>query len=247
MDFSLDHASSSPLHMQVEELLRQMMADSEYQQGKLLPPEAQMAIDLKVSRNTVRAAISRLVQEGLLERTAGVGTRVIKQSIATNLTDWASFTGEMLEKGIKVETFALEVSKVVPTAAVLRGLGLPENDETPLLRMARVRGYNGIASVYSISWFHPRALLTVDDDFSMPLYELIRKKSAIDAELSREEIIAIAATEEIGARLHYEPGLPILERQRVVEDAKGRKIEYNLNYYRGDRFTYSIQISRNNK
>jgi GntR family transcriptional regulator len=247
MDFSIDHASSAPLHVQVEELLRQVMQDEEYQQGKLLPPEAQMATDLKVSRNTVRAAISRLVQEGLLERTAGVGTRVIKQSIATNLTDWASFTGEMLEKGIKVETFSLEVSKASASVEVLRGLGLPENEEIALLRMARVRGYNGIASVYSISWFHPRTGLSVDDDFSMPLYELIRKRSGIVADLSREEIIATAAKEEIALRLQYDVGMPILERRRLVEDAKGRKIEYNLNYYRGDRFTYSIQISRNMK
>ncbi|MDB6080360.1 MAG: yvoA, partial [Akkermansiaceae bacterium] len=140
-----------------------------------------------------------------------------------------------------------EVSKAAAPVEVLRGLGLPEDEKTLLLRMARVRGYNGIASVYSISWFHPRANLAVDDDFSMPLYDLIRKKSSIDAELSREEIVATPALEEIASRLQYDPGLPILERRRSVEDAKGRKIEFNLNYYRGDRFTYSIQISRKSK
>lgn len=245
MQFSLDSKNPAPLHTQVELLVRRMIEDPLYQKGELLPPEAQMAAQLGISRNTVRAAISRLVQEGLLERKAGVGTRVVKQSISTKLKDWASFTGEMLEKGIVVQTFSLEAAMIAPEEEVFRELGItPGGKVKRLLRMARVRGYDGIASVYSISWFHPRANLAVDDNFSTPLYELIRGKSSVVAENSREEIRAIVADADLADRLGTEAGLPILERRRVVEDAGGRRLEYNLNYYRGDRFTYSINIHR---
>ena len=245
MHFSLDSKNPAPLHTQVESLVRKLIEDPAYKKGKLLPPEAQMAAELGISRNTVRAAISRLVQEGLLDRKAGVGTRVIKQSISTKLKDWASFTGEMQEKGIAVQTFSLEVGMVAADDDVFRELGVTKSKKGDrLLRMARVRGYDGIASVYSISWFHPRTALAVDDDFSTPLYELIRRKSSMIAEFSREEIRATVADEDLADRLSCEVGLPVLERIRVVEDAGNRKLEYNLNYYRGDRFTYSINIQR---
>lgn len=245
MQFSLDSKNPAPLHSQVEALIRKLIADPSYQKGKLLPPEAQMAVDLGISRNTVRAAISRLVQEGLLERKAGVGTRVIKQSISTKLGDWASFTGEMLQKGIRVQTFSIEVAMVAAEEEVFTSLGIEHKKKGErLLRMARVRGYDDIPAVYSISWFHPQTALDAGDDFSIPLYDLIQRKSSLVAGISREEIRATVADDELAARLGCETGLPVLERRRVAEDAGGRRLEFNLNYYRGDRFTYSISIER---
>lgn len=245
MQFSLDSKNPAPLHSQVEALVRKLIAEPSYQKGKLLPPEAQIASELGISRNTVRAAISRLVQEGLLERKAGVGTRVIKQSVSTKLGDWASFTGEMLQKGIRVQTFAIEVAMVAPDDEVLQNLGIerPKKGER-LLRMARVRGYDGIPAVYSISWFHPLTALEAGDDFSIPLYDLIHRKSSRVAEISREEIRATMADEDLATHLNCEIGLPVLERRRIAEDASGCRLEFNLNYYRGDRFTYSINIER---
>ncbi len=246
MRLSIDSKDPSPLHTQVEALLRKLISEPSHQKGKLLPPEAQMAAELGISRNTVRAAISRLVQEGLLERKAGVGTRVLKQSISTKLADWASFTGEMLQKGIRVETFSIEVGMVAAEDEVFLSLGIESHTKGErLLRMARVRGYDGIPAVYSISWFHPRTGLEAGDNFSTPLYELIHRKSSLVAEISREEIRAGLADTELASRLGCDVGLPILERRRVAEDTGGRRLEFNLNYYRGDRFTYSITIERN--
>ena len=248
MQFSLDSKNPAPLHSQVESLIRKLIAEPSYQEGKLLPPEAQVATELGISRNTVRAAISRLVQEGLLERRAGVGTRALKQTTSTKLGDWASFTGEMLQKGIRVQTFAIEAAMVTASDEVFRSLRIQRRHKGErLLRMARVRGYDDIPAVYSISWFHPRTGLEAGDDFSVPLYELIHRKSSLVAQISREEIRATIADEPLAARLDCEVGLPILERRRVAEDAKGKRMEFNLNYYRGDRFTYSINIEKDRK
>ena len=247
MPLSIDSKDPAPLHAQVEGLLRKLISDPSHQKGKLLPPEARMAAELGISRNTVRADISRLVQEGPFERKAGGGTRVLKQSIAAKLADWASFTGEMLQKGIRVQTFSIEVGMAAADEEVFLSLGIERRKKGErLLRMARVRGYDDIPAVYSISWFHPRTGLEVGDDFSTtPLYDLIHRKSSLVAEISREEIRAGLADADLALRLDCAAGLPVLERRRVAEDAGGRRLEFNLNYYRGDRFTYSINIQRN--
>lgn len=241
----IDHRSSIPLHVQVESLIREMLKQSRYQNGDLLPPEARIAEQLGVCRNTVRAAISRLVQEGVLERRAGRGTRYVRQSVRTSLENWPSFTREMRAKGISVETFSRLVEDTKPDAKVARMLQLSSLEKKRgVIRLERVRGYGGIPSVKSVSWFHPRTRLTVDDDYSMPLYELISKRSGIVPEFSEEEVSAELATQKLAEVLACEKGDPILVRKRVVSDAARKVIEYNENHYRADRFTYGLTIRK---
>ena len=66
----LDPQSRLPLHAQAEELLRELIQRQEYCDGGLLPDEVSLSRRLGISRNTLRAAIGRLVAEGRLERKA---------------------------------------------------------------------------------------------------------------------------------------------------------------------------------
>ena len=59
-----------------------------------------------------------------------------------------------------------------------------------------------------------------------------------------EGISAILADEELSAALKIAVGDPILFRKRVVFDPGEQPIEYNLGYYRADRFTYTIDIEK---
>ena len=54
-----------PLHAQVEQLLRELIAQEEYQKGKTLPSEVELSKRLAISRSTVRQAVKKLVFEGL--------------------------------------------------------------------------------------------------------------------------------------------------------------------------------------
>ncbi|MEQ3624616.1 MAG: GntR family transcriptional regulator [Celeribacter sp.] len=58
-----------------DELVRDISA-GQYPVGSLLPPEVEIAERRGLSRATVRAALGRLVQLGLVTRQKGVGTRV---------------------------------------------------------------------------------------------------------------------------------------------------------------------------
>ena len=50
MHTKLDHTSPLPLHAQVEGLLRDLISKKEYQDGKLLPNEVDLAKLLGISR-----------------------------------------------------------------------------------------------------------------------------------------------------------------------------------------------------
>ena len=94
----LDHKSSVPLSAQIEQVLRELVRQPEYQKGAMLADEVKLAAQFGVSRGTVRAGIQKLVFEGILERKAGVGTRVRQGNVESGIRAWRSFTEEMAGK-----------------------------------------------------------------------------------------------------------------------------------------------------
>lgn len=62
----------------LEERLRADILSGRHEAGALLPPERELADYYGVNRTTVRHALSRLEQMGLVETRHGVGTRVLR-------------------------------------------------------------------------------------------------------------------------------------------------------------------------
>jgi DNA-binding GntR family transcriptional regulator len=74
----LDRNSGVPLHVQIRELIRLGVAQGAWRVGETLPPEEELCRSLGVSRGTIRQALNRLVQEGLLVRQRRAGTRIVR-------------------------------------------------------------------------------------------------------------------------------------------------------------------------
>lgn len=230
-----------PLHLQIERQLRALIRGAEYRSGKLLPDEVTLARDFGVSRNTLRAAIERLVREGLLVRTRRVGTRVLRGGpVKTSLSDWHSFTGEMRRIGIEVTNLHVTAAMQPAPQSVAQALGL--HDGEPALCLRRLRGWERVPAVFAESWLHPRLGLGPEADFGKPLYETIARIARVAPDVSREEITAVAASAELAGELGVRKGAPLLLRRRTILDRRGRPIEYNLNYYRPDRYTLALDL-----
>jgi GntR family transcriptional regulator len=238
----LDRSAPIPLHEQVEHYLRRMIVEPEYQQGQLLPDEISIAHALGVSRNTVRAGMSRLIQDGLIERRAGVGTRVVHRNLRTDIQAWHSFTKELSDKGLAVQTFRIETKVVAASKEVALRLNLRRG--TRVLRLDRLRGWDEDPVVHFRSYLHPRLLLAPDMDFSPPLYSIIERTSGITADHAREELTAVLPTPRISRELDVEPLTPLLLRRRLVYDPAHRPIEFSEIHYRSDRFTLTLDTRR---
>ena len=241
MKLVIDHNSSIPLYLQVEELLRKLIAMPEYQNGKMLPNEVEMANELGISRNTLRQATNKLVYEGLLFRKKGVGT-IVTRPVDSKAKNWMSFTQEMGSKGIQVVNYDINLTWVNPSKRVAEFFGVSENSK--VLRMERLRGSKDGPFVYFVSYFHPRTGLTGTEDFSRPLYEILQNDYAVIAKLSKEEITAVAADRILAKKLNMKTGEPILRRKRFVFDPGRRPIEFNLGYYRSDSIVYTVESER---
>ncbi|MDO3644448.1 GntR family transcriptional regulator [Mucilaginibacter sp. L3T2-6] len=242
MKYSIDHKSPVPLHAQAETILRQLIADEEYQNGKMLPNEVDLAKKLAISRTTLRQAINKLVFEGLLVRKKRTGTKVAQAAVSSKSNNWLSFSQEMKLRGIPIKNFELHVTWVYPDEALANFFEI--KTDRKILKMERVRGKPEEPFVYFASYFHPRVGLTGEEDFKRPLYEMLENEHSVIATLSKEEISAKAADAFIAGKLKVPVGSPVLFRKRFVFDQGERPIEYNLGYYKADSFVYSVESSR---
>lgn len=242
MNLAIDHKSKLPLHIQVENLMRKLIETPEVRNGAFLPKEVELANRLGVSRNTIRQATNKLEYEGLLVRKKGVGTKIAeKKSLSTGLDHWYSFTQEMKESGVKVANLELKVEEVNADEKLAKFFNIRVGKK--VLKLSKLKGAAGEPIVFFESYFHPRIGVNPDDDFSIPLYPMLEKKYGVVVVRSNEHIKAELAG-SLGKKLQISAKAPILVRERFVFDPGERPIEYNLGYYRSDKFTYSISITK---
>ncbi len=241
MKISLDYNSHVPLYIQIEEQIRQEIKDPSYKKGKKLPNEVDLAMQLGVSRSTMRQAINKLVYEGLLIRKKGVGTIVADTAITSKAGNWLSFSQEMKAMGMEVKNYEMFIGWVKPSDELCRFFNIKE--DTKILKLERLRGNPEIPFVYFISYFNPRIGLTGNEDFSRPLYDILEDYNTI-VKLSKEEISAQTADRLLAEKLEIKTGDPILKRKRFVYDPGGRPVEWNVGYYRADSFVYTIESER---
>lgn len=239
MELKIDHKSKLPLHVQVEDLMRQLIALPEYRNGNFLPKEVELANTLGVSRNTIRQATNKLEYEGLLIRKKGVGTKVAPQMVSTNLSNWYSFTKEMESRGIKTDNLFLKLEIVEATDKIATFFNI--QPKTHVAKLSKLKGVQDDPIVYFESYFHPRITLTNSDELNKPLYQLLKEKYGISVVRSAEHIQARQAGSKAEI-LKVAKTDPILFRERFVYDPGDRPIEYNVGYYRSDKFVYSIEI-----
>ena len=231
-----------PLYLQVEARLRSLASDPAFRNGALLPDELTIANRLGVSRGTARAAMMRLVNDGVLERKAGVGTRLRQHPSESGVRAWRSFTREMAAKGVAVQTFRSRFAEVRATDAVAGGLGISPG--AMVARLDRLRGWDGMPVLLSRSWFHPRLRLTAGLDYAKPLYDVIESSTGAVAERAREQFGAVCAGAALASQLRVRRGDPLLYRCHIVSDARDRPIEYAEVYYVSARFKLTMDLRR---
>jgi len=148
----------------------------------------------------------------------------------------------MSEKGVVFVNFLIETNWVKTDAKIAAFMQVPE--DTVVLCLVRLRGFEDGPFVYFESYFHPRIGLTGKEDFTRPLYDIIEHDYHVVPSISSERIRAKSASAITAKRLRIGRGDPVLVRERFVSDPGNRPIEYNIGFYIAEKFTYTIDIKR---
>ena len=81
-----------PAYIRIHDQIKKEIDEGLWKIGDRLPSERDLAERFKVSRMTLRQAITLLVEEGILERRVGSGTYIASSRVQEKMRGTTSFT-----------------------------------------------------------------------------------------------------------------------------------------------------------
>jgi GntR family transcriptional regulator len=172
---TIDRSSPVPLYHQLAEQLGEAITEGRLQPGDPFENEVAVAERLHLSRPTVRRAIQELVDQGLLIRRRGLGTRVSNRKVHRR-AELTSLYDDLKEAGQKPRTELLDLQTITDEQAAT-SLDLP--GDTPLLHVTRLRFAGDLPLALLQNWLPPAySDITADELTSGGLYEALRTRGA---------------------------------------------------------------------
>ena len=206
--------------------------------GSGIAPERDLAVQLGVSRPTIRAAVDELIEAGQLVRYHGRGTFTSPHKITQEMAVTTTFP----------PAEGLWTSRVVHFAIAPAGrpralrLGLGEQD--PVLRVTRVRLVDdepiAIERLELPADIVPG--LRPEDLEQGNFYQLLRERYQVvvsDAIQTHEPAVTNPEQAEL---LDVSVYFPILQVERTTRDTTGRTVEFTQSVYRGDRYRITSRL-----
>jgi GntR family transcriptional regulator len=234
-----------PLYYQIELRLREAIESGTYRPGDRLPTEKVLQERFGVSRVTVRTALRRLEEEGMISTQRGRGTFVTIQGdegkrIERNTARLHSFEEDILGQGgePRIEVLALERIPVPQRIGNLLDL----NEGTEITRIRRV-GWVGETPLWVESrYIHPSvdAALSTSGAGNTSISRVLESESGHLIDSSRLRITAATATKDQANSLGIRPGDPVLINE-FVDYADGFPIEAARAVFRADRYAFSVE------
>lgn len=237
--FAPDRTSPIPLYFQVSQYLERAIESGEIPHGALFENEIQLAEQLGLSRPTMRNAMQHLVEQGLIVRRRGVGTRVVQPKVRRPL-ELSSLYDDLGNAGQRPTTRVLEIGTVEADEDVADRLGFDLG--TPVLKVVRLRSAEG-APIAKMTNYLPDRVGTFEaaDLEAHGLYELMRSRG-IQLH-SATQIVAARAASAAEARILDEPrGAALLTMQRLTYDDHGEAVEFGSHVYAASRYSFETHL-----
>jgi GntR family transcriptional regulator len=229
-----------PLHLQLEDSLRDRIQRGEWAPGDQIPTEAELGSAYGMSRNTVRSALAALERQGLLTRQAGRGT-FVRDPHFTHLLGWVQEqASEFAEQGIRpeIELLAFEVRPASARDAV----ALDVHVGTPLVateRLLRLAGMpSGLLSHRIRADLVPG--LAPEDASGIEPYEAYARYG-ITATHGSAVVGAGGADDQEAALFDAQPGCPVLRYERVLSGPGSRPLMWDGAVLRADRARFRAE------
>jgi GntR family transcriptional regulator len=241
---SLRRDQPVPLYYQIEVALRRAIEGGRLSNGRL-PTEEELVGQYQVSRMTVRAALRRLEEDGLIERHRARGTFVRADAMAKIVRHPArlwGFEDDLRRQGAAAEVEVLSIEEVEPPLSVAQALSLPAGDRSYRVRR---RGQVNRQPLWLESHYYPRdvgAKIVERDLRGTTITILLQEVLGVPVVAASVRVEAGAANAQQARHLGIHIGHPLLMSQFAFYDASGRTLEVLRAAFRGDRYAYSFDL-----
>jgi GntR family transcriptional regulator len=240
---TVDPTVITPLYLQVARFIAQQASGGGLTRGAKLPTERTLCAQFGVSRVTLRRALAILVDEGVLESSAGRGWFVTTGILGEPPNALRSFSETARIRGLTASARVLHAES--EPASLDDGDAFKIAPGSPVFRLKRVRLLDGVPVACDESrvplGLAPRL---ADADFTVAsLYRELENAGTVPVR-AEYAIEAAGAEADVARLLDLELGSPVLVAQQTGYGSDERLIELSTTVYRADRYRFRASLHR---
>lgn len=240
----LNRDNPVPLYHQLELILKENIESGVWNENERIPSEHDLSKQYGVSRVTVRAVLTKFVNDGFLYRIQGKGTYVSAPKIVTSNVSYTGIREQLEMQGFNTTTKVIQITEIEANASVRKKLELDEGNDRVIF-IERVRFVNDIPFSLHRSYLPKFIGASLDED------QLVDEQLCVilsrDYGLNRTRVVE---TLESTTGDSYETSLlginnnyPLLLLQDIIYSSSGVAFEYSKVLFRGDKMKMKFEYT----
>ncbi|HHB90885.1 MAG TPA: GntR family transcriptional regulator [Anaerolineae bacterium] len=221
--------------------IKERILKQAFRNGRI-PSEMELARALGVSRTTVRDALSKLENEGVIVRRQGAGTFVNPAGlqVRTRLDEVWSYEEVLRAHGYTpaVEVLCLETRPAGEEAA--RRLGLTPDEPVLLMEKRFLEGDTPAILTRNILPAHLLHCPPDETHVRQPIYDLLATCCHRELSYYLTELVPARADETLAMHLDISVGTPMLAFDEIGYDAQHQPLIWARSWFRDDRIRFRL-------
>jgi GntR family transcriptional regulator, histidine utilization repressor len=221
-----------PKYRFISDEIKKKISSSLWKVGHQIPSETDLAHHFSASRMTARKAVDELVNDGVLERVASVGTFVKKQTVASPLLEIRNIADEIHARGHAHTMTVLSKLTLIPNDTNEFSQSLQSKS---IFKIIVVHAENGVPIQLEERYVNAdQAPKFLQQDFSqITASEYLNSIAPLtEAEITVE---AVMPTKILKHNLQLEEDVPCLKVTRLTQ-SYGKPVCYTVLYHPANRF-----------
>ncbi len=244
----LDRAGETPIWFQLMRILEYGISDGTWSRGHRLPSEHQLCARYAISRTSVREALSRLENSGIIKREQGRGAFVTADTESPwswTLPSAPGLLGQYVEGGRSALTSTVlrsGIETMPPWVTAAFGDREAPGDRTDGFVLERSRAVGALTAVHTVDYM-PRRFAGIAASLRDPrasLYAALESVARVRITRMHRTIEAASADRHIAAVLGVEPGYPIVVVEAVAYDQRDVPVDVSRASVRTDRLRVTV-------
>jgi GntR family transcriptional regulator len=234
-----------PRYAQIFNTLNKRMQAGKYPVDMRLPTESELCDEFNASRFTVREALRRLVEQGMVQRRQGAGSIVVSTTPQAQYVHSLSSLSDLFQFALDTHYDLLSTRVVVLDAKVAADLGGVAGERWQLVEGLRRHEKGGKAFCSVHSYIAPRAKVFIRElrHCVGPFYAHLANRTGEEILEVRQDIFGMPMTAKIANHLKCKTDAIAMCAFRRYITRKGTLIA-SYNWHVAEDFHYRMKMSR---
>lgn len=242
----LDRENAIPLHVQLEDIIRNKIDNQEWKENDKIPSENELSNIYGLSRMTVRSVITRLAIQGFLYRVSGKGTYVAKPKITSRPLSQMGIRQQLDQMGIETTTKLIQIQRIPASPRIQKELMLREASEVYFVERVRYIKNEPLSihiSYIPVNFCPNLENMHLEDEQLCVILEKTYKLQIARIVETLETSMATATQAEL---LSVKPGFTLLRLENTAYSPEGHPFEHTRVAFRGDKIKLKLEYFKDN-